>query len=84
MSAYKSLEDTRLLAVLTAHRAIVQLSEQVDLDESGARTLKVLSDIVNGVEELEIKQWLARAKSRPPAPDPDRARRIATGEEDPK
>ena len=82
---FKSLEDTRMLAILTAHKGIVDLSNKDALEESDARQLKVLADIVNGVEELEIKRWLASGKSKHPLkPDMEKAHRIAAGERDDK
>lgn len=60
---FQSLERTREIAIQTAHKTIVKLSELPALNESGANQLRILTGLVNDAEMLEIRKFLVMQKA---------------------
>lgn len=76
---FTTLEATSRLAVETAHRTIAQLAALPVLNSAGARQLKILHELIESEQRLEVYRYLAMKKVS--QPDLDKADRIARGEE---
>ena len=80
---FVSLEETRRLAVEAAHRAIVRLHAEPKLSAAQAGLLRVLTALINDVEDLEIRKFMVRGKLGDKGqgePDLEGAQKIAAGE----
>jgi hypothetical protein len=65
--------------VEAAHRTIAKLASLPLLNSEGARQLKILHELIESEQRLEVYRYLAMKKASPP--DLDRAERIARGDE---